>query len=204
MYFKEFSCNKTENMQVRCVPRFIQRFPNEKENFCFYFMWNTPLGVRAIPRRGYFFPDFFSHTYEEIAAENERMLKIQRTAIKYMREYHGFEPNGDYAWRLFGSFHRSGDSPYYSFSLDYTAADSTVYIDEQSLEVIPPETLLCENWQEYIPEEKRSELRFEVVYQSAKEDQFTVQYSYLNEISSARSWGSFYIPKDKLNSRYLE
>ena len=27
MYFKEFSCNKTENMQVRCVPRFIQRFP---------------------------------------------------------------------------------------------------------------------------------------------------------------------------------
>ena len=26
MYFKEFSCNKTENMQVRCVPRFIQRF----------------------------------------------------------------------------------------------------------------------------------------------------------------------------------
>ncbi len=26
MYFKEFSCNQTENMQVRCVPRFIQRF----------------------------------------------------------------------------------------------------------------------------------------------------------------------------------
>lgn len=143
------------------------------------------------------------HTDEEIAAENERMLKIQRTAIKYMREYHGFEPNGDHTWRLFGSFHRSGDSPYYSFSLDYTTAGSTVYIDEQSLEVIPPETLLCENWQEYIPEEKRSELRFEVVYQSAKEDQFTVQYSYLNEISSERSWGSFYIPKDKLNPRYF-
>ena len=30
MYFKEFSCNKTENMQVRCVPRFIQRFLNTK------------------------------------------------------------------------------------------------------------------------------------------------------------------------------
>lgn len=143
------------------------------------------------------------HTDEEIAAENERMLKIQRTAIKYMREYHGFEPNGDCTWRLFGSFHRSGDSPYYSFSLDYVTADSTVYIDEQSLEVIPPETLLCENWQEYVPEEKRNELRFEVVYQSAKEDQFTVQYSYLNEISSTRSWGSFYIPKDKLNPRYF-
>ena len=28
MYFKEFSCNKTENMQVRCVPRFIQCFLN--------------------------------------------------------------------------------------------------------------------------------------------------------------------------------
>ena len=28
MYFKEFSCNKTENMQARCVPRFIQRFPS--------------------------------------------------------------------------------------------------------------------------------------------------------------------------------
>ncbi len=26
MYFKEFSCNLAENMQVRCVPRFIQRF----------------------------------------------------------------------------------------------------------------------------------------------------------------------------------
>ncbi len=26
MYFKEFSCNQAENMQVRCVPRFIQRF----------------------------------------------------------------------------------------------------------------------------------------------------------------------------------
>ncbi len=28
MYFKEFSCNQTENMQARCVPRFIQCFPN--------------------------------------------------------------------------------------------------------------------------------------------------------------------------------
>ena len=27
MYFKEFSCKITENMQARCVPRFIQRFP---------------------------------------------------------------------------------------------------------------------------------------------------------------------------------
>ncbi len=26
MYFKEFSCNQTENMQARCVLRFIQRF----------------------------------------------------------------------------------------------------------------------------------------------------------------------------------
>ena len=26
MYFKEFSCKITENMQARCVPRFIQRF----------------------------------------------------------------------------------------------------------------------------------------------------------------------------------
>ncbi len=31
MYFKEFSCNKTENMQVRCVPRFIQRFLSTKK-----------------------------------------------------------------------------------------------------------------------------------------------------------------------------
>ena len=30
MYFKEFSCNKTENMQVRCVPRFIQRFLRQR------------------------------------------------------------------------------------------------------------------------------------------------------------------------------
>ena len=29
MYFKEFSCNQVENMQARCVPRFIQRFPRE-------------------------------------------------------------------------------------------------------------------------------------------------------------------------------
>ena len=28
MYFKEFSCNQAENMQARCVPRFIQRFRN--------------------------------------------------------------------------------------------------------------------------------------------------------------------------------
>ena len=27
MYFKEFSCNMTKNKQVKCVPRFIQRFP---------------------------------------------------------------------------------------------------------------------------------------------------------------------------------
>ncbi len=30
MYFKEFSCNQAENMQARCVPRFIQRFLNTK------------------------------------------------------------------------------------------------------------------------------------------------------------------------------
>ncbi len=29
MYFKEFSCNQAENMQARCVPRFIQRFPKK-------------------------------------------------------------------------------------------------------------------------------------------------------------------------------
>ena len=28
MYFKEFSGNRAEKMQARCVPRFIQRFPN--------------------------------------------------------------------------------------------------------------------------------------------------------------------------------
>ena len=28
MYFKEFSCNQAENMQARCMPRFIQHFPN--------------------------------------------------------------------------------------------------------------------------------------------------------------------------------
>ena len=28
MYFKEFSCNMTENMRAKCVPRFIQRFLN--------------------------------------------------------------------------------------------------------------------------------------------------------------------------------
>ena len=33
MYFKEFSCNKTENMQVRCVPRFIQRFLKDTFGF---------------------------------------------------------------------------------------------------------------------------------------------------------------------------
>ena len=30
MYFKEFSCKITENMQARCVPRFIQRFLSPK------------------------------------------------------------------------------------------------------------------------------------------------------------------------------
>ena len=30
MYFKEFSCNQAENMQARCVPRFIQRFLRRK------------------------------------------------------------------------------------------------------------------------------------------------------------------------------
>ena len=30
MYFKEFSCKTAENMQARCVPRFIQCFPNRK------------------------------------------------------------------------------------------------------------------------------------------------------------------------------
>ena len=33
MYFKEFSCNKTENMQARCVPRFIQRFLKDTFGF---------------------------------------------------------------------------------------------------------------------------------------------------------------------------
>ncbi len=28
MYFKEFSCKMAENMQARCVPRFIQCFHN--------------------------------------------------------------------------------------------------------------------------------------------------------------------------------
>jgi len=142
------------------------------------------------------------HTDEEIAAENERMLKIQRTAIKYMLEYHGFEPNAEYPRRLFVSFY-SDDFPYYTVSLDYATPDKTVYINKQSLEVIPPETLLCENWQEYVPEENRNELRFEVVYQSAAEDQFTVQYSYFDETISARPWGSFNIEKDKLNPKYF-
>ena len=30
MYFKEFSCKITENIQARCVPRFIQCFPRLK------------------------------------------------------------------------------------------------------------------------------------------------------------------------------
>ena len=34
MYFKEFSCNMTKNKQVRCVPRFIQRFLNVVHRLC--------------------------------------------------------------------------------------------------------------------------------------------------------------------------
>ena len=33
MYFKEFSCNPAENMQARRVPRFIQRFLNQKKKY---------------------------------------------------------------------------------------------------------------------------------------------------------------------------
>ena len=36
MYFKEFSCNQAENMQARCVPRFIQCFPNFRTIFFIY------------------------------------------------------------------------------------------------------------------------------------------------------------------------
>ncbi len=33
MYFKEFSCKMAENMQARCVPRFIQRFLKDTFGF---------------------------------------------------------------------------------------------------------------------------------------------------------------------------
>ncbi len=50
MYFKEFSCNLTENMQVRCVPRFIQRFL--KTHYCinsilFSLNSSLPLNISA-------------------------------------------------------------------------------------------------------------------------------------------------------------
>ena len=34
MYFKEFSCNHAENMQARCVPRFILCFPRLQRSIC--------------------------------------------------------------------------------------------------------------------------------------------------------------------------
>ena len=42
MYFKEFSSNQAENMQARCVPRFIQRFLSKKSGAGFpvpLFFW---------------------------------------------------------------------------------------------------------------------------------------------------------------------
>ena len=45
MYFKEFSCNQAENMQARCVPRFVQRFlsyPSPKRKTrCLLFLAET-------------------------------------------------------------------------------------------------------------------------------------------------------------------
>ena len=45
MCFKEFSCNQAENMQARCVPRFIQRFlsyPSPKRKTrCLLFLAET-------------------------------------------------------------------------------------------------------------------------------------------------------------------
>ena len=75
MYFKEFSCNKTENMQVRCVLRFIQRFPKYKKEryrevpFFFgffrqhFFIGITPyliisLCIRLLPRTFFVQPAF--------------------------------------------------------------------------------------------------------------------------------------------------
>ena len=51
MYFKEFSCNQAENMQARCVPRFIQRFLNtirtNSSNFSGDFFEKTVQKYRA-------------------------------------------------------------------------------------------------------------------------------------------------------------
>lgn len=142
------------------------------------------------------------HTDDEVAAENERMLKIQRAAIKYMREYYDIEPDsGDYPSRLFCSF-SGGDLAYYCVSTGYIADEMTVYIDKQTLETIPPEVLLCEDWKEYAPEEHRGkDIRFMSARLVLKEEKLPVFYvCYDGEYGYG---GTLYIPKEKLNPKYF-
>lgn len=140
------------------------------------------------------------HTDEEIAAENERILKAQRSAIKYVYDFYDLDPSVEYSLRFFGSF--DSDGPYYELYTDPSAPDFWIYIDTQTSEAISPETLLCENWREYAPEEKRNKLRFAFVA-SVENQLVTVCYTYFDEDISAWMADSFYIPKDKLNPRYF-
>lgn len=105
------------------------------------------------------------HTDEEVAKANEKLLEYQRTAVKGYRDYYGMTPSDNgYTWRLFSNMLYENDSPYYMFYWSSVSAEETIYIDSQTGEMILPETLLCENWRDYLPEEDREKATFMYAY----------------------------------------
>ena len=84
MYFKEFSCNKTENMQVRCVPRFIQRFLRILYFSISFFAWkiNTFRRLRTIFPKKY--RQFSSAVQQILVHYDEKSARLDANARIYI------------------------------------------------------------------------------------------------------------------------
>lgn len=144
-----------------------------------------------------------THSDEEVTKMNEKLLEYQRTAIKGYRDYYGISPSDTgYVWRLFNDTLNKNDSPYYTFFWSLVSAEETIFIDSQTGEMLLPETLLCENWRDYLPEADRESATFMSAY-SWNEETVNVTYKVPHEeFSDSYRFGNGEIPFSEVNQKY--
>lgn len=144
------------------------------------------------------------HTDEEVAKMNEKLLEYQRTAIKGYRDYYGMSPSDSgYTWRMFNDMLYRYNSPYYyTFYWSNVSAEETIYIDSQTGKMLLPETLLCENWRDYLPEADRESATFMHAY-SWDGESVNVTYKVPHEGSNdVYRFSDAEIPTSEVNQKY--
>lgn len=93
------------------------------------------------------------HTEEEIKTQNELYYNLYKRAIKVFEEEYGYDMTGrDWVSRLY--MDKKGNA--YSFTFDATAADTSVWLDADTLEPLSVSDLLGENWTDYASEKVKN------------------------------------------------